>query len=143
MPLKDRRGELEVMGRDVCLDLLGQHEYGRLGVVNGGQPVVLPVNYALDGEDIVFRTGDGGKFHALVRGAKAALEIDDIDETAHTGWSVLATGRVEEVESRTEQERLAQECPISPWADGDRSHWMVIRAPRLTGRRIGDPRTAS
>lgn len=143
MPVRDRRGELEVMFREECLELLRGRDYGRLGVVAAGQPVVLPINYALDGEQIVFRTGgEGGKFDALVRGARAALEIDEIDPATHAGWSVLATGRVTEVQSAEEQERLERECALMPWAPGDRSHWMVMAATRVTGRRIG-PATGS
>jgi nitroimidazol reductase NimA-like FMN-containing flavoprotein (pyridoxamine 5'-phosphate oxidase superfamily) len=134
----DRRGELEVIFRDECFELLAGRDYGRLGLVDGGQPVVLPINYALDGERIVFRTGGGsGKFDALVRGAPAALEIDEIDPATHSGWSVLATGRVSEVRSTLERERLRRECSLLPWAPGDRSHWMVMPATRVTGRRIG------
>ena len=138
MAVRDRRGELDVMFRAECLDLLAAQDYGRLGLVEGGQPVVLPINYALDGEHIVFRTGGGsGKFNTLVRGARAALEIDDIDPATHAGWSVLATGRVNEVESGAERERLERDCGLMPWAPGDRSHWMVMTTDRVTGRRIG------
>ena len=117
MAVRDRRGELDVMFRAECLDLLAAQDYGRLGLVEGGQPVVLPINYALDGEHIVFRTGGGsGKFNTLVRGARAALEIDDIDPATHAGWSVLATGRVNEVESGAERERLWEiGTKINPW----------------------------
>jgi len=138
MAVRDRRGELDVMFRAECLDLLAARDYGRLGLVEGGQPVVLPINYALDGEHIVFRTGGGGgKFNTLVRGARAALEIDDIDPATHAGWSVLATGRVSEVESGAERERLERDCGLMPWAPGDRSHWMVMTTDQVTGRRIG------
>jgi nitroimidazol reductase NimA-like FMN-containing flavoprotein (pyridoxamine 5'-phosphate oxidase superfamily) len=143
MAVRDRRGELEVIFREECLDLLRARDYGRLGVVSAGQPVVLPINYALDGEQIVFRTGgDGGKFDALVRNARAALEIDEIDPTTHAGWSVLATGRVTEIESDRERDRLERECSLMPWAPGDRSHWMAMATARVTGRRIG-PSTGS
>lgn len=138
MPVMDRRGELEVIFRDECFDLLRARDYGRLGVVEGGQPIVLPINYAVDDERIVFRTGGGaGKFDALVRGSLAALEIDEIDPTTHAGWSVLVTGRVTEVQSTRERDRLRAECSLLPWAPGDRSHWMVMSATRVTGRRIG------
>jgi nitroimidazol reductase NimA-like FMN-containing flavoprotein (pyridoxamine 5'-phosphate oxidase superfamily) len=143
MTVRDRRGELEVIFSDECLDLLRARDYGRLGVVAAGQPVVLPINYALDGDHVVFRTGgDGDKFDALVRGARAALEIDEIDPATHAGWSVLVTGRVTEVRDRAERERLDRESPLMPWAPGDRSHWMVMSTARVTGRRIG-PATAS
>ena len=143
MPLKDRRGDLDVIVRDECLELLRGRNYGRLGVTSAGQPIILPVNYAMDGENIVFRTGAGGKFHAMVHGARVAFEIDEIDPEHHAGWSVLATGRVDEVTDQDGQDRLEEETPITPWADGERSHWMVIPAPRISGRRIGPSQQGS
>ena len=142
MPRFDRHGELEVIGRQECLELLAQQEYGRLGVVVGRQPVVLPINYAMDGDRPVFRTGPGGKFHAMVHGAKVALEIDEVDPDDHSGGSVLVEGRAEEVVDAAELERLAETCPLLPWAEGDRSHWMVIVASRIGGRRVGPAREA-
>jgi len=34
----------------------------------------------------------GSKFHALLRSADAAFEIDGIDEGSRTGWSVIMRG---------------------------------------------------
>jgi uncharacterized protein len=52
----DRRPELEALPREACLALLAAEEVGRFVCVAGGQPHIVPVNYALDGETIVFRT---------------------------------------------------------------------------------------
>lgn len=138
MPVFDRHGEIEVIPRAECLTLLREYDYGRLGVVDGTQPLVLPINYAMDGERVVFRTGDGGKFQALVRGAKAALEIDSVSSETRSGWNVLVQGRVEQVESSAEIERLSAVCPLLPWAPGDRSHWMRLTPARIGGRRVGE-----
>ena len=48
-----------VIPRAECLRLLAGQTVGRLGFVVHGRPMVLPVNYVLVGDLIVFRTGEG------------------------------------------------------------------------------------
>ena len=72
----------------------------RIAVVIGGQPLVFPVNFTLDGDAVVFRTDEGTKLHAA-RNGPVAFECDGIDPVYHTGWSVLATGNAEEVHQRS------------------------------------------
>jgi hypothetical protein len=62
---------IEVIDRGACLDLLAADQIGRPGVVEGGHPLILPVNYGLDGDSIVFErrlgrssTPPGGRRHA-------------------------------------------------------------------------------
>src|SRR5581483_11514031 len=84
--------EMVELSREECLDLLGAHSFGRLAVnIGDGAPLVRPVNYLFDGpsQSVVFRTAQGSKFHALLRAANAAFEIDGIDEESRTGWSVI------------------------------------------------------
>src|SRR4029453_19307331 len=82
---------LEVLDHDECLRLLAADEVGRLALVDGGAPVVFPVNYGLDGEAIVFRTAPGTKLAVGPRGP-VAFEVDAFDRTTRTGWSIVATG---------------------------------------------------
>jgi nitroimidazol reductase NimA-like FMN-containing flavoprotein (pyridoxamine 5'-phosphate oxidase superfamily) len=127
---------LEVIQRDECLRLLAGDEIGRLAVISGNTPIVLPVNYALDGETVVFRTDSGTKLDRGPR-ARASFEVDRFDRQRRTGWSVVATGRLEEVtryDSAT-FDRL-QGLAVDPWAGGDKAHWMRLVPDRVTGRRV-------
>ena len=99
-----------------------------------GRPLVFPVNFALDGDAIVFRTDAGTKLHGARRG-QVAFECDGVDSTYHTGWSVLATGNAEEVVNAAEVARLAR-LPLGPWCPGPKSTWLRLRPRMLTGRRI-------
>jgi nitroimidazol reductase NimA-like FMN-containing flavoprotein (pyridoxamine 5'-phosphate oxidase superfamily) len=130
----DVRRRLEVLERDECLQLLAGRHLGRLAVVAGGQPMVFPVNYALDGEHPVFRTDPGTKLHAA-SGAPVAFEIDGADMTYHSGWSVVVVGTCEEVRDAGEIARLAR-LPLRPWSAGPKEHWMRVRATAISGRRI-------
>ena len=130
---------LHRIDREECLELLAGDTVGRLAVTDGRMPGIFPVNYVLDGEDIVFRTGAGTKLDVGPR-ARACFEIDEFDRETHSGWSVVATGRLEEVtdhDARTWQRVRA--LPVEPWAGGVKSHWMRLSADRITGRRIPPP----
>ncbi|HEY2654080.1 MAG TPA: pyridoxamine 5'-phosphate oxidase family protein [Solirubrobacteraceae bacterium] len=126
------------LSREECLKLLASHSFGRLAVNMGdGAPVIRPVNYLFDlpSQSVVFRTAPGSKFHALLRSADAAFEIDGIDERSRTGWSVIIRGMTEEMTNQSDIRRLDR-LGLQPWAPGDKRHWMHIRAWTVSGRRI-------
>ena len=52
---------IERLDPEECWALLGQMNVGRLAVLVEGHPDIFPVNYVLDGQGIVFRTGAGTK----------------------------------------------------------------------------------
>ena len=133
----DRRTGLEVLDRDTCLGLLAGEDVGRLAMATGGAPLVFPVNYALDGETLVFRTDPGTKLDHAGRG-RVAFEIDGLDREARTGWSVVVTGRLEEVTHYdTARFERVRRLPIEPWAGGEKAHWLRLIPSRITGRRVG------
>ena len=109
---------------------------GRIGFVDAGSPVILPVNYTMDGPAVVFRTAQGSKLSASMMQRPVCFEVDDWDAQSHTGWSVLAKGVADEVLDDQELERLAA-LPVRPWSRPDlRDHWVRILVEELTGRRI-------
>jgi nitroimidazol reductase NimA-like FMN-containing flavoprotein (pyridoxamine 5'-phosphate oxidase superfamily) len=127
---------LEAIDRDGCLELLRGDEIGRLAVVADGGPVILPVNYRLDDETVVFRSDPGMKLDQGPR-APACFEIDRFDRDGRTGWSVLVAGRLEEVTHYDAKTwRRVHELPVEPWAGGPKEHWMRLVPGRITGRRI-------
>jgi hypothetical protein len=130
--------EMLDLSREECLRLLAEHSFGRLAVNMGkGPPVIRPVNYLFDepSQSVVFRTGFGSKFHALLQSADAAFEIDGIDEGSRTGWSVIMHGVTDEITKPLDVQRL-DGLGIKPWAPGNKSHWVHIRAWTVSGRRI-------
>jgi uncharacterized protein len=63
--------------------------------------------------------------------------VDCFDRIERTGWSVVATGRLEEV-TRFDVatfERVRR-LDIDPWAGGEKAHWMRLVPDRVTGRRL-------
>ena len=138
----DRNG-LEVLSRADCLALLASVQVGRVGVSIDALPTILPVNFGLDGDDIVFRTVRGTKLVEATRNAVIAFEADEVDAGTATGWSVVVTGRSHEV---TEAEEIARldHLHLASWAlDGRADHWVRIRADLVSGRRIANAAEAS
>ena len=126
---------LEVLDRDECLRLLGGAVIGRVGVSSGALPRVLPVNFRLDGDRILIRTSRGTKLDAATANAVVAFEVDEIDPTTETGWSVVVTGLAEEV---VDPDDLAdaQSLPLVRWAPGPDSRIVAISPDLVSGRRI-------
>jgi nitroimidazol reductase NimA-like FMN-containing flavoprotein (pyridoxamine 5'-phosphate oxidase superfamily) len=129
---------LEILDRHECEALMSSAKLGRVAIAGVGRwPLIFPVNFALDGGAIVFRTDAGTKLYGARHGP-IAFECDGIDTTYHTGWSVLATGDAEEVVNEAELARLAR-LPLSPWCPGPKSTWLRLRPQMLSGRRIPPP----
>ena len=125
---------LEILDEDQCLELLGTMPVGRVAMCSGALPAVLPVNFALHGRQIVFRTGQGTKLDAAVRHAVIAFEVDWFDTLCHEGWSVMAVGRADDI---TDDVRLTgDDGRVGPWVGGERDHFVAIEAEFLSGRRI-------
>jgi nitroimidazol reductase NimA-like FMN-containing flavoprotein (pyridoxamine 5'-phosphate oxidase superfamily) len=132
---------LQQMDRDECLARLSDGVVGRLAVLDGAAPTILPVNYELDGETVLFRTDPGLKLSAGPR-SPVAFEVDEIDRTTRTGWSVVVSGHLHEVTpyDRTWSHVCAE--PLEPWAGGPKAHWMRLVPTRITGRSVlPDPTT--
>jgi nitroimidazol reductase NimA-like FMN-containing flavoprotein (pyridoxamine 5'-phosphate oxidase superfamily) len=129
---------IRFLDRDRCLELLGEGCVGRIAVVVNGVPEITPVNYALLDGDIVFRSGTGTKLHAALMSQPVSFEVDRIDETHRTGWSVLVSGNSSVIEDVDELAR-AEELDIDTWAPGTRDDFVRVRAELVFGREISRP----
>jgi len=131
----DRAG-LEILHLGDCFLLLKSVPIGRIGFAAGGEVVILPVRFLVDGQDVVFRTGAGSKLSALVVGHYVGFEADCCDAAAGTGWSVVVNGLAEVVADEDETARL-DTLGLPPWgAEDSRRVWVRIRPSSITGRRI-------
>lgn len=131
MPLD--RNDLEVLERDECLRLLATQGVGRVGLSAGALPVILPVNFYVDGDRILVRTGFGTKLAAAMRNAVVCVEVDEIDSVYHSGWSVLVTGTARELTGA--EAEAALELPLRPWSDRA-DHVIAIDIELVSGRRL-------
>jgi len=127
---------IQALSPEECLFLLRSRDLGRIAFDKGGQPEIFPINYALEGRIVVFRTAPGAKLDSVPR-AKVAFEVDDWDAKVGIGWSVVVKGRAEEVTrnpGRTAEH--IRRVPLNSVAPGVRGHWLAIRPSEMTGRRF-------
>jgi nitroimidazol reductase NimA-like FMN-containing flavoprotein (pyridoxamine 5'-phosphate oxidase superfamily) len=132
---------LEKLDEAECLRLIAPGGVGRIAFTSRMGLSIIPVNYKLYAGTIVFRTAQdspmGEDLRTGIAGAefKVAFEIDQIDEAAREGWSVLIQGAAHHVDSETERE-TAMQSGVQPWPGGPREHFVRIIPSRIAGRRI-------
>ena len=118
-----------------CYRLLATSSVGRLVSTDNALPLVLPVNYCLDGHNVVFRTAPDGRLAAATHNVVVAFEVDSIDEETWTGWSVVVTGVASPLTSPGDVVRAGQLGLVS-WLGEDRDHFVQIVPGLVTGRRL-------
>ncbi len=119
--------------RQECLRLLAGQAVGRVAVAEFNQaPLVVPVNFLLDGDSIVFRTDYGSKFRVSVLGeAPVSFEVDEVDPAHRSGWSVLVRGSARELDDED-----VKRLELDAWAPGRKDHWVRIVPASISGRRV-------
>lgn len=121
----------EVLTHEECLRLLaagaatGAH--GHLGFRDSGAPTVLPLDYAVDGDDLAVLVGEG--LHRRVAGDHMVAFLVDGHEGGKV-WSVLVRGHADD----------APDSPSSPHpvprAPSPGHRLLKISADVVTGRRF-------
>lgn len=103
---------------------LASEEVGRVAVVDeDGTPSIYPVNYAVDGESVVFRSAAGSKLSSIVENDHVAFEVDGWNDT--DGWSVILRGTAEIVSDADELARC-DKLPLLPWIGTVKSTFVRI-----------------
>lgn len=131
----DPRNWMEVLPAQECWRLLAECSVGRIAVVGPDGPEIYPINIAVDGESVVFRTDPGSKLAAMASDPRVSLEADGFDIEERSGWSVVVTGRIAELGG--DELIAAQELPLEPWTIGDKARWLRLQPLRISGRAIG------
>ena len=124
-----------------CLTLIAGGGIGRIAYAGRYGQTVLPVNYELLDNTIVFRTGEDSPLEedlqTGIRHAEfqVAFEIDEINVAEKDGWSVLIQGPAHHIDSDAER-AAARQTGVQPWSGGAKEHYIRIVPTRITGRRI-------
>ena len=114
------------LARARCDELLATHRAGRVAWSGPDGPMILPVTYGIYNGDVVFRTSPYGALSALVDRTNVAFEIDEVDQEAGTGWSVLVCGWAHAVVGSYDLVTLWQMDGVVPWATGTRNLFISI-----------------
>ncbi|MFD0690502.1 pyridoxamine 5'-phosphate oxidase family protein [Actinomadura fibrosa] len=137
-PESSEQPALEELDRAECLRLIAPGGVGRVAYDDGEGPAVVPVNYTVDGESVLFRTSVSGRLNRSLLSAvtggqvRAAFEVDHFDEGSRTGWSVLLRGGAHRL-SDDERDKAVR---VDPWPGGEREAWFRLAALEISGRRL-------
>lgn len=126
-------GGVTELAADDCWSILRDHSLGRIAASAAGTVDIFPINYAVDGESIVFRTAPGTKLLELAINDRVAFEIDGSDEAE--AWSIVVKGIAERMERQTEIDE-AEKLGLTPWIPTLKYRWVRIHATEVTGRRF-------
>ncbi|MEU2738321.1 pyridoxamine 5'-phosphate oxidase family protein [Streptomyces sp. NPDC007095] len=127
--------ELVELSAEECRTRLSMHGVGRIAMDTPDGPIVVPLNYTVIDDAVMFRTAPDA-VPATAVGAHVAFEVDHIDEALSQGWSVLIRGFARAVTDPDAVRRLTELAYSGPWAGGERDVWVRIEPADITGRRI-------
>jgi nitroimidazol reductase NimA-like FMN-containing flavoprotein (pyridoxamine 5'-phosphate oxidase superfamily) len=111
----------------------GGEQVGRLVITVAGEPQIFPLNYALDGDAVVFRTQVGTKLTGITR-SLSTFEVDHIDSSGQ-GWAVSFEGLAQEVLDADPPELRAriEALSLDTWPGGDRPNVVRITPYAVRG----------
>src|SRR3954451_4451611 len=99
--------------QDECFDFLASQELGRLAFRMLDEIHIVPINYAVDGRTLLFRTNAGNKLLAVELGASVAFEVDEV--VGETARSVIIRGTARRLDEQ--EEHRADQLPLHTWVD--------------------------
>ena len=118
------------MTSDECWQLLRTEEFGRLAFRLVDEVHITPLNYAVDGDVLLFRTAEGDKLLGVVMGSEVAFEIDRFDGESARSVVVRGSARL----LGEDEAHRAENVPLRSWV-GTHKYNVVEIAPKVvTGR---------
>jgi nitroimidazol reductase NimA-like FMN-containing flavoprotein (pyridoxamine 5'-phosphate oxidase superfamily) len=130
--------ELRELSYAECRALLVRQRAGRIAVATPDGPHIIPLNYSVVGESIVFRTAPFSVLATYGRNTTLAFEVDRFHEERELGWSVVARGRADVVTDPDELTQIRRACAPQPWAAGSRNLYFRLAWKELSGRALGN-----
>jgi hypothetical protein len=124
-----------ILDASACWLLLRSTDVGRLAVAVADRPDIFPINFLVDHATIVFRTAEGSKLAAVVTSPVVAFEADGYEPEAGEAWSVVVTGRAQEIKRLHDLVETAS-FPLFPWQAGPKHRFVRIVPEGISGRRF-------
>ena len=120
----------QVLAPDECLRLLAGTRLGRVAISVNALPVILPVRFAVDHDEIFFRAPPGGVLAEATRQAVVAFQADG-SEPGGGSWSVLATGLARHLGD----DDAHAPSSLPPWSS-ETDVFIALTPQLLSGRRL-------
>lgn len=120
------------LSEEQCWEHLAAKEFGRMAYHLTDEVHIAPINYAVDGQRLIFRTAEGSKLLGVVMDADVAFEIDQVDDDTETAWSVVARGRASVLEG--DEAREVDNLRLRPWVGTEKFNVVAIHITEVSGR---------
>ena len=129
--MDDERTPTRELSPDECWQHLREAPYGRIAAAAAGEIDIFPVNHAVDGSTIVFRTSAGTKLLELTIHHGVAFEVDGYTDAE--AFSVVVKGSAVEFDRQGEV-YAAETLGVTPWAPEEKDRWVRITPTEVRGR---------
>ena len=113
-----------------CWEMLRDEEFGRLAYRLVDEVHITPINYAVEGDSLLFRTAEGNKLLAVAMGSEVAFEIDRYDDDSARSVVVRGTARL----LPEDEEHRAENIPLRPWVPTLKYNVVEIQPKVVSGR---------
>ncbi len=133
---------VDVLDEAECRALLATASMARVAFTEGALPAIQPASFAMRGSDLLIPSERGSGMAAGSRGAVLALEVDDYDVAARTGWNVTVVGPSRLISDPSRVTAL-DALGIPPWAPTANHCYIALHMTVVRGRRISTPATGS
>lgn len=120
-----------------CWALLEDADIARVAWQGPEELALVPVNYAVDGGSLWFRTDPGTALARQCDGAPLVVEVDRIEPDGQGAWSVVVRGTAELVEADDVPDTLVE---MRVWPVNPHSKFVRLQPDAVTGRRIWSAR---
>lgn len=113
-----------------CWEMLREEEFGRLAYRLVDEIHITPINYAVDGSALLFRTAEGNKLLAVVVGSDVAFEIDRYGKDDARSVVVRGSARL----LPEDEAHRAENVPLRPWVPTLKYSVVEIEPRVVSGR---------
>jgi nitroimidazol reductase NimA-like FMN-containing flavoprotein (pyridoxamine 5'-phosphate oxidase superfamily) len=118
------------LGAEECWDMLASEEFGRLAFRLVDEVHITPINYAVDGRTLLFRTAEGDKLLGVVMGTKVAFEVDRFEGESARSVVVRGTARL----LGEDEAHRAENVPLRSWVSTLKYNVVEVVPEVVTGR---------
>ncbi|GAB3979568.1 pyridoxamine 5'-phosphate oxidase family protein [Actinoallomurus acanthiterrae] len=132
--MKTDVGESPAFDRAQCLTLVKSVPIGRVVYTHQALPAVMPVNFVLDGEMVIIRTGSDSTLAAAALGTVVAFEVDHLHRDTLNGWWVTVTGHAQLLDDPADDTHAG--FGLRPWTQAPNARFIGISSQYITGGRF-------
>lgn len=116
---------------DQSWKLLEGTQHGRLVGVVAGRPDIFPINIAVRGGKVFFRTAPGTKLAEVAINDQVLIEADGI--LSDQAWSVVVRGSARLLQTSREI-ASAESLNLRPWVPGPKEQFVEVTPTEVSGR---------